>query len=490
MIFRGKKLARKGWFDNGIGVNKTPFFKGFHHLCGRAKKSASNALFEEIERIRNWGPGQLCSLFADAIEPEKIKGPARSRKRVYTPAFTFWLMLGQVFRGGSLRSAVRETQACFAAARLVLPGAKGSSGSYSDARKRLEFSELERVNARVCAKMPSAGDLLGGRRIMVVDGTGVQLEDTAANQDWFPQPSEQKQGCGFPVVQILGLMNLESGALEHFCHSPLEAHEGRLFECELASKLRCGDVLVADRGFSSFLQISQLARRGVDAVMRLHSSREWPKGVKGDDALFQWKRPPLSQCPEDLSEDEWEQLPETITMRYVRKVLHRKGFRDQEIIVVTTLKEVPAEEILLVYTRRWEIELSFDDIKTSMGMDFVRAKSPQTALKMITVHLIAYNLVRLQMIRAARACGVVARRISFKGALDALSAFAAHMRHSTAKTSRQLGEKLLAVIGLDLLPLRPFRIEPRVRKRRPKPFPLMTRPRQVLRDEILDSLHA
>ncbi len=121
-----------------------------------------------------------------------------------------------------------------------------------------------------------------------------------------------------------------------------------------------------------------------------------------------------------------------------------------------------------------------------MGMDLVRAKSPQIALKMITVHLIAYNLVRLQMLRAAKDCGVAPRRISFKGALDAISAFAAHIQRSTKKGLRLPCEKLLEVISADLIPLRPGRIEPRVRKRRPKPFPLMTRSRQELRNEIID----
>lgn len=459
-------------------------------MCGRAKKSAAKALREQMQSIRDGAPGQLCSLFAEAVEPEKVRGAARSRNRVYTASFTFWLMLGQVFRGGSLRSAVREAQAFLAACGEDTPDVQGSSGSYSDARKRLKDSELEKINARVCAKMPSSGKLLGGRRVMVVDGTGVQLEDTAANQDWYPQPSGQEPGCGFPVVQLIGLMNLESAAIEHFSHSPLEAHEGRLFECELASKLRDGDVLVADRQFCSFLQIAQLAGRGVEVVMRLHGSRRWPKGVRGDEAIVTWKRPPLSQCPDDVSEEEWHALPPTLSIRYVRRTLCRKGFRDQTIVVATTLMEAPAEEIVLTYARRWEIELSFDDIKTTLGMDFVRAKSPQSAWKTITVHLIAYNLVRWQMLRAAKASGLVARRISFQGALDALRAFAQQMHRGTAKTLRRLREKLLAVIAADLLPDRPFRVEPRVRKRRPKSFPLMTQPRQVLRDQILDSMRS
>ena len=121
-----------------------------------------------------------------------------------------------------------------------------------------------------------------------------------------------------------------------------------------------------------------------------------------------------------MSDEQWAGLPERITVRYVRRVIRRKGFRDQVVIVATTLLDDSAEEILLVYARRWEIELTLDDIKTAMGMDFIRAKNPESALKMIRVHLIACNLVRLMMMRAAKQAGICARRLSFKGALDAI----------------------------------------------------------------------
>lgn len=410
---------------------------------------------------------------------------AGSRKRLYSAPVTFWLMLGQVFSEGSLRSAVREVQASVSGTGVELPTVGGSTGSYSDARKRLEDSELEQVNRRVCAKMPARGGSAGRRRILVVDGTGTQLEDTLVNQSWFPQPSEQKTGCGFPVVQLLGLMNLNNGALEHFCHSPLTANEGRLFECELASKLRYGDVLLADRGFCSFLQFAQLSQRGVHSLMRLNHARLWPKGGQNDDVVVAWKRPPLNQCPEDVTEEQWEQLPPSIAVRYVRRVLRRKGFRDQVISVATTLMHEPADEILMAYARRWEIELTFDDLKTTMGMNFIKAKSPEIALKMIHVHLIAYNLVRLLMFRAAMDWGGSPRRISFKGALDAIRAFSTQMQRCSKTILRKIGDQLIEVIARDRLPYRPFRIEPRVRKRRPKPFPFMTRTRQILKTEII-----
>lgn len=475
-------LALTAWFEHGFCVKKTPYFKGFHYLFGRAKKSSAQVLAERTQLIRNSAPGQLCSLFADAVEPEKILNGAHCRQRIFTPVVTFWLMLGQALNGGSLRRAIRELQAS-----QVLRGEDmvGSSASYSDARKRLRQSELDKVHARVYARMSDRAELLGGRRIMVVDGTGIALEDTPANQDGFPQPPAQKEGCGFPVVQLLALMNLHSAGIEHTCASPIHVDEGRLFACGLIDKLQRADVLMADRAFCSFLLFAQLAQKGVDALMRLSGSRKWPRGVTGDDCRVEWKRPPLNQCPQDISKEQWEGLPEVITVRYIRRVLQRKGFRDQVLMVATTLLEEPAQEILAAYARRWEIELSLDDIKTTLGMDFVRARTPAMALKMITMHLIGYNLIRLQIQRAAQNSGVVLRRISFKGTLDAVIAFSARMQQPGQL--RKLTQKLLEVIASELLPLRPLRIEPRVRKRRPKTFPLMTQPRDILRQQILQS---
>jgi len=198
----------------------------------------------------------------------------------------------------------------------------------------------------------------------------------------------------------------------------------------------------------------------------------------------------LSACPDHVSEEEWARLPENILVRYVRRRIVRNGFRPRAVMVATTLLDASAEQILEVYARRWEIELSIDDIKTTMGLDFVRAKTPAMAEKVITTHIIAYNLVRSLMHRAAEQAGVLPRSISFKGTLDAIQRFAAAVRRGTRKAVTRLKDKLLEVIAQDLLPIRPARVEPRVRKRRPKPFPLMTKSRHQLRNEIANAQYA
>ena len=467
-------------------------FKGFNHLFGRAKKSAAQTLKERLDEIRGRAPGQLHSLFAEAVEPEKIARTEGCRDRLYPADVTFWGMLGQVFRGGSLRDAVREIQASVCAADAERD-ISNSTGSYSDARKRLPQSSVDVVHRRVCDKMMPSGQLLGGRRVMVVDGTSVQLEDTAGNQQEYPQPAGQKPGCGFAVMQIVALFNLGTAALERFSFSPHTAHEGAMFDVELMEDLQAGDVLLGDRLYGSYLHFAVLADRGVDVLTRLHSSRAWPKGARGDDVTVQWKRPPSSARPQHVTLQEWEALPATITVRYVRYRIDIAGFRTRQILVATTLLEVPAKELAQLYLRRWDIELCFDDIKTTMGMDFIRARSPAMAIKMFTMYAIAHNLVRLLMHQAVRAtgghttAGEHSMRLSFKGALDATLRFAAEMAQGTSKAWRSLRQKLFRTIATDTQPKRSKRFEPRVVKRRPKPFPLMTLPRAVLKQRILDN---
>jgi hypothetical protein len=163
-------------------------------------------------------------------------------------------------RGGSLREATREIEAS-CCVRDDSSQTPSSTSSYSDARMRLPLKSLEQVHERVCQKMMDAEKLFGGRRVMIVDGSSCQLADTAANQYHYPQPTNQKAGCGQPVVQLVGLFNLGTRGLEHVSLSPVTAHEGSVFDVELSQHLKKGDVLMADRGFCSYLHFASLRAR-------------------------------------------------------------------------------------------------------------------------------------------------------------------------------------------------------------------------------------
>jgi len=185
-----------------------------------------------------------------------------------------------------------------------------------------------------------------------------------------------------------------------------------------------------------------------------------------------------------MTPDEFAVLPPSFLGRVVRYTIARPGFRTQSVTLVTTLTDaaIPAADLADLSYRRWGIELPFREIKIALNMDILRCLSPAMIERELRRHFIAYNLIRCLMQKAALAHDVDLRRVSCKGALDTLRQFA----NATAgiedkpRIISAIVEEMLRAIARDLNPLRPGRSEPRVRKRRPKNYRLMTKPRQEM----------
>jgi hypothetical protein len=312
------------------------------------------------------------------------------------------------------------------------------------------------------------------------------MPDTEANQALWPQPSEQRPGCGFPVMKLVGLFSLASGALLESVSGNLHRHESLLFR-ELWDKLKKGDILLADRGFCSYAALAALWQRGVDSLMRLHSMRRADfrtgKALGPDDRLVTWQKPALRS--EAWSVEEFDALPQTFTLRMIRLRVAAKGFRTRTVVLVTTLLDpeaYPADVLRELYGERWNVELHFHQIKTMLAMDVLRCKSPELIEREVALHHIAYNLIRCMMQRSAHIHRVPLERISFKGSLDALRHWSAVIAAAgdTPRKQNQLIDQMLAAIARDLVPERPERSEPRAKKRRPRNYQLLTKPRHEI----------
>ena len=212
--------------------------------------------------------------------------------------------------------------------------------------------------------------------MVVVDGTGIQLADTKDNQQAYPQSVQQRVGCGFPVMQLVACFCLYTGALMHWVNSKLIAHESPLLR-QILPVLPAGTVLLADRGFASYSNFGLCQERQIDAVMRLHQARkvDLRRGTRlgKEDRLVLWNRP---QRQQGWSKD---QLPKSLPVRIVRLPIQCCGFRVRTLLIVTTLTEAelyPKEALGELYLRRWQAELYLRDMKTTMGMEQLRCKSP------------------------------------------------------------------------------------------------------------------
>ena len=470
-------------------LTKTPFLPGFSTLLfGRAKKKEQDGIRERYREIEGKPCGDIARQLQEEIPAAIVDTLSTTiRERVYTSAVTFWAFLGQVFsEDGSCASAVAGVQQMRRNAGLSVPSP--NTASYTEARQNLPDELLDSVQSHLNKQLDahlSSSQLWRGYRVKSVDGTSVQAPDTAANQKEYSQPNTQKPGCGFPSVQLVGLIDLCHGGLLNFSHGDCNTSELRGFE-QLENHLKKGDLLVADRLYSSYELIARLAGKGIPFIGRNHQSRkvDFRKGRKlgRDQRQIEWRKPHAQPPGSAATAEEWDALPDSLEMRIIRtKGPDREGKMKTRYIVttLTDAEEYPAEEVASIYHHRWEIELRFRDIKTTMGMELLRTQTPEMLRKEIKMHAIAYNLIKLLMLKAAAEHGVSHRRIGFKGVLQVLDKFRVGFQ-KYANQPRKLREEksnLLLRIAERLVPYRPGRNEPRKKKRRPKSYGWLQKPR-------------
>jgi hypothetical protein len=432
--------------------------------------------------------------WAMLLQPEAILTVCREigytawRDRVLTPVTTMQLFLLQILHGNTACSHLPH-----------LSGMRFTAAAYCQARARLPirfFDLLLERFSRAVQRSAADDERWHGHRTFLVDGSGCSMPDTPTLQDAFGQPNVQRPGCGFPVARLLGLFHAGTGVLLKLVVAPLLTHDLAQVQA-VHPALHPGDVLVADRGLCSYVHLALLAQAGVHAVLRVWARQivdftpgrpfvkpsvrrtpavkgiprsRWLKALGLHDQLVVWLKP--KTCPSWLTREALEALPDSLVLREVRYHLGTPGFRTRQITLVTTLLDAESyrvADLAELYHQRWQVETSLAHLKTTMQMDVLHCKTVSGVLKELTVFAIVYNLVRIVMWHSARLQHLDVERISFLDALRWLSA---------PSTGIPLG-------ALIVNPIRPKRVEPRVKKRRPKSFPLMLKPRQALRQQLI-----
>jgi Transposase DDE domain len=406
------------------------------------------------------------------------------RDRVLDPTTTVHVFLLQILNGNT---------ACTALSRLA--GLPFTATAYCLARKRLPLALFEDLLERVCDALYPEVQQTGrwrGHRTWSLDGSSFSMADTPDLQAHFGQPSNQKKGCGFPVAHILALFHAGTGLLLRVVASPMRTHDLR-HAPTMHPELQEGDILLADRGFASFAHLALLFLRKMHGAFRCHQKqivnfrigrkhtgvRKPKKGMPRSryvrrlgrwDQLVEYLKP--KERPKWMEVATLASLPRTLLVRELRFLTPQRGFRTRVITLVTTLLDpiaYPKEALAELYLSRWQIEVNFRHLKTTMGMEVLHCKSLEGVLKELYMFALAYNLIRLVMLEASRRQKVPLDRISF---IDALR----WLRDAKADT------KLTPLV---VNPSRPNRLEPRVLKRRMKEYTLMTKPRRVLRKSLL-----
>lgn len=255
---------------------------------------------------------------------------------------------------------------------------------------------------------------------------------------------------------------------------------------EIISAIQENDLVLADAYYSSFFLIAFLIQIGVDIVCASDGRREvnFKKGctIGMGDHIVKWKKP---RRPEWMDKDTYYNLPNLIELRETRVVLERPGFRSKTIILISTLRDtrrVSPSDLSELYGFRWFIEVDFRSIKNTMRMDILRCKTPERVRKEIWAHLLAYNLIRKEMLQAGIRYQRNPRDMSFKLALQMMGSFlqAGILSPNNIEVYERFQMAIISKkIGIQIRPS-----EPRMVKRRPKRFPRMQKSRHLYRKEM------
>ncbi len=416
----------------------------------------------------------------DVLNEQSVK----FRDRVFTPVTTIWGFLSQVL---SEDHSCRDTVSRIIAHRAAngIPVCSPNTASYCEARSRLPTSVFRILTTRTAEELQkSVADdwKWNGRSVFIVDGSHVSMPDTDENQAVYPQPPNQKPGLGFPLARITVLLSLATGACHDLEIAPYKGKgtgEKSLFR-KMYHTLQPGDVILADANFDDYFIACELRQLGIDLVAHAKYERAGSQltqsGPEGE--ILVWQRP---NKPRGMKGEKYRTYPEQLVMRRVTVDARDRNNRVEQFEVITTILDpsINGQQIGDLYDRRWGGEVDLRSIKSTMQMDILRCKTPEMVHKEIWTHLLAYNLLRTVMAVAAHENDLEPRQVSFKGAKQAVTAFAPKIEAARPADRRTLIDALLTTIAYHRVSDRPGRWEPRARKRRAKPAAPLTQPRKT-----------
>jgi hypothetical protein len=311
------------------------------------------------------------------------------------------------------------------------------------------------------------------------------MPDTPENQARYPQPESQAEGVGFPLARIVAVICLSTGAVMDAAMGPYSgkgSSELGLLR-SLGAAFSAGDVMLADAFYCNYFLIATLLAAGVEVLFEQNGARitDFRRGQRlgKSDHLVHWPKP--TSRPQWMTQEHYETFPDQITVREVKV--------DGQVLVTTMLdhRRVRKAELSKLYGLRWNVELDLRNIKTTLGMDVLSCQTPQMNEKEMWVHLLAYNLIRLLMTQAAFDAGVHPRELSFKHTVQMWMEWTSQRLPNNLALHNTTLFRLIAQLKVGN---RPGRIEPRARRRRPKPYPWLKVPRAQARRQIAIHGHA
>jgi hypothetical protein len=431
-----------------------------------------------------------------------------NEESIYTPAITLWALISQVFFKDEMRSckaAVGRVASLWAMLGKIV--CSTNTGAYCRARAKITWQAVRDICCQIAQTteamfdaqdvdselkqhdvVAEAQSIATSGRILLVDGFTFIAADTPENQEVFPQNPSQKEGLGFPIVRGVSLISMVTGLLVDAVfgtYAGKQSGETALL-WQMLDQLKPGDTLVADCFYCTYWIVAACKNKGVHIVMKNHDKRDdEPLGAKRIDKNQRttlWLRP---QRPDWMSEEEYAQCPEQIEVRLVDVIIEQPGFRSKKYTIATTILDTEVftrDWITNVYRSRWLVELDIRSIKCSLGMDIVRAKTPEMVQTEVWSCLLAYNLIRMKMLQSCATKGRMPRTLSLTTTQQLLANnwLLASVMLTAELTMLGQQTSVSETVGV-----RPDRIEPRANKRRPKLLALLTKPRTKAKLDLI-----
>ena len=270
----------------------------------------------------------------------------------------------------------------------------------------------------------------------------------------------------------------------------------------LLDAFKSGDIIVADRLYCTYMLIALLLNRDIFICTRCNESRRKRQDDDGYHLRYQGDKQVVWKCPKQrptwMSQEEYDAMPETLTVRQITFYAERKGYRTEVITIITTLtdtKKYSTEDIGKLYFTRWNVELDIRNLKQTLKMEHIHCKTPHMVTLDFWMNLLAYNVVRYLMYEAAMSSKPpkkkqknplskqeLLRRLSFKTASHYVAMNWIALSDGELNGSRM--EAFLEAISQLIVPKQQRPPEPRVVKKRNHKFPFMTKPRNILKQEL------
>ena len=411
------------------------------------------------------------------VEQSCREADYRWRKRKLHPLSSVHLLMLQLLAQVALRGLRHVAQLPISAQAICA------------ARMRLPLVVMFSLVRQVCRNLCGieTESPWNGHRVLLADAMSFLTPDTPELAKRYGKASNQHgKSCSYPVPKLLAMLDLGSGLISQVIALP-HARQERTCLVRLLSYLKSGDLLLADRGFAGFAQLAMMMSAGVHGCMRLprwlavigrgKANHRRIRKLGKNDLLVRWIR---SARPVGwMSKKKWALLPAELTLRQIHLRIKKPGFRDQWLRVITTLldpEKYPAQQIIDLYARRWQVEVYFRDMKRTLGMKQMRSRTVEGVRKEICAFVLLYNLIRQVMRESAALMDVSADRVSFIDATRWLL---------WSPPDAKLGATSDTALGrLIINPRRRRKPQPRMLKRGRRKYPLMRKPRWQLQAEL------